>query len=201
MIKKESDSPSTRPTNWLIPLVAFQLEDFHPACGDSNDVDRFEKLMTLYLAIRKVDVRGIRNGSIPTQLSWIRSDFYRLVQNESNLPYMIFTMDDGPLTGEVRKSVPKVESQNTIRTLFGKLTVGKANGKLVVIAANRNNKIMWSRLLRGTNPARYLKNANLSQVEVQNTSLATVVSFYADGERLTLYTKPSGEFLFYYHSW
>ncbi len=188
-------------TNFLIAPLVFQLKDFHPNCKKKNDEGHYNKLITLYFKIRQKDFSLLKDKTVSEQLLFIREDFYSQLQDEKLLPYMRYTMDDGPLYGEIPKSVPKSDSSGFIVTNFGKLTIIESDNQVFLVAIDQENKIMWSRVMKGTNPDRFLKNLRYDKEAYEKTSLATIIHLQSEGERLTLYLKPDGKFMYYYHSW
>lgn len=188
-------------TRFLIPFTVRYLKDFHPDCNNAIDMKRFNKLVALYFKVRLKDISPIENKSIEEKLNFIRQDFYNLVQDERLLPRMKYTMDDGPLYGEIPKSMPKSKTSESIITDFGKLSIIESNNQIFLVAADKENKTIWSRIVKGTSPDRYLRNLKFDKEPVEKTSLATIIHFYSEGERLNLYLKLDGKFMYYYHSW
>lgn len=198
---KISQSQNENNTSFLVPLIVFQLKDFHPDCNKSIATERFNKLVSLYFKIRQKDVSILENKTIAEQLNFIREDYYSQLQDERLLSRMRYTMDDGPLYGEIPKSVPKSKPLESIATDFGKLSIIKSNNRIFLIARDKENKRIWSRIIKGTNPDRYLRNLKFDKDSIEKTSLATIINFYSEGERLNLYLKPNGKFMYYFHSW
>ncbi len=198
---KTDYSQAESSTSFLIPPIVFQLKDFHPNCGKSIDKKRFNGLVSLYFKVRQKDVSILENKTIAERLNFIREDYYSQLQDERLLSHMRYTMDDGPLYGEIPKSVPKSKPLEAIATDFGKLSIIKSNDRIFVIAKNKANKRIWSRIMKGANTDRYLENLKFDKNSVEKTSLATIVHFYSEGERLNLYLKPNGNFMYYFHYW
>lgn len=188
-------------TRFLIPILVRYLKDFHPACNKSIDETRFNNLVAIYFKVRLKDISTIQNKSPEEKLNYIRSDFYTLVQDKDALPRMVFTFDDGPLYGEIPKEIPKIKPSESISTDFGNLSILESNKHIFLVAADNKGKIIWSRIMKGANLDRYLQNLKFDKTPIHKTSLATIVNFYSEGERLSLYLKPNGEFMYYYHSW
>lgn len=187
-------------TRFYIPILVHFLKDFHPSCNKSIDTQRFNKFVSLYLKVTLGDISLIENKSIEEKLNFIRKDFYRLVQIEKLLPLMKFTFDDGPLYGEIPKTTPKPDGGKSVTTSFGKVIIVESKDKAFLIATDKKDKIIWSRIMTGVYPDSYLRNLKFVQNGVQETSLATIIHLTA-GERLTLYLKSDGNFMYYYHSW
>ena len=114
---------------------------------------------------------------------------------------MRYTTDDGPLFGEIPKRVPKSKPSETITVDFGRISIIKSNDQIFLVATNEQGKKIWARILKGANPDRYLTNLKYDSENTEKTSLATVYYFYSEGERLSLFLKPNGEFMYYFHSW
>ncbi len=188
-------------TNFLVPFLVFQLKDFHSNCTKTIDKERYDRLLSLYFKIRQKDISQLKNKSIDEQLLFIREDFYSQLNDEKLLPFMRYTMDDGPLYGEIPKSIPKSTLLETIITDFGKLAITKSNNQIFLIATDKNNKLIWSRIMKGTNSDRFLRDIKFDKEPIEKTSLATIIHFYSEGERLNLYLKPNGDFMYYFHSW
>lgn len=188
-------------TRFYIPILVHFLKDFHPDCNKSIDLERFNKLVSLYFKVTLENTSLIENKTIGEKLNFIRDDFYRLVKIEKLLPLMKFTFDDGPFYGEIPKSIPKKKPLETVFTDFGKLSIIESNQKTFLIATDKEDKTIWSRIMTGTDPDRYLKSIRFDKEPIEKTSLATIIHFYSEGERLNLYLKPDGKFMYYYHSW
>lgn len=188
-------------TRFFIPILVRYLKDFHPACNKTINEFRFNNLVTLYFKVRLKDISVIQNKSVEEKLNFIRNDFYVLVQDVKLLPQMKFGFDDGPLYGETVRITPKEKPLESVPTDFGKLSILQSNKQILLVATDKRNKIIWLRVMKGANPDRYLQNLKFDKVPIQKTSLATIFNFYSEGERLTLYLKPNGEFMYYDHSW
>lgn len=188
-------------TRFYIPLTVHFLKDFHPNCNKSVDTERFNKLVSLYFKIRQKDVSVVKNKAIGEKLDFIREDFYNLVQDERFLFRMRYRMDDGPLYGEIPKAVPKTKPLETVAADFGKLTILESNNRIFLVATDKKNQTIWSRIMKGTNPERHLRNLNFDKTPIEKTSLATIIHLYSEGEKLNLYLKPDGKFMCYFHSW
>lgn len=188
-------------TRFFIPLLVRYLKDFHPDCNKQTDRKRFENLVKIYFKVTLRDVSTIADKSDKEKLNFIVQDFYKLVQDDKLLPRMKYTWDDGPLYGEIPAEKPKTNLLESIETDFGKILILNANNQIFLTATNFENKTIWSRLMKGTNPDRDLKDLRFDKTPTEKTSLATIVYFYSEGERLKLYLKPDGKFMYYYHSW
>lgn len=187
-------------TRFYIPILVYLLKDFHPACNKSIDIEKFNKLVALYSKVTLLDSSFIENKSIEGKLNFIRGDFYRLVKIKDLLPLMRFTFDDGPLYGEIPKAVPSAKPLDSVVTDFGKLSIVESDEKTFLVAIDKRNKTIWARIMKGVDSDHYLGNLRFDKNSVEKTSLAYIIHLYA-GERLTLYLKLDGKFMYYYFSW
>lgn len=187
-------------TNFLIPMIVLQLKGFHPNCNKLPDTTQYNKLIQLYFNIRQQDKSAISCKTLAQQLEFIRQDYYDQVLNDTLLPFMNFTMDDGPILGQLSKYIPKLDNGKFIETDFGKLTIINTNENHFLIATNKNQEVLWKRIMTGTSD-RILKDLHFGKNPVFKTSRAYIISMGSEGERLTLYLKLDGNFMYYYHSW
>ena len=187
-------------TNFLIPLIVLQLKDYYPTCLKRSDTTKYRKLTELYSKIRQQDFSKLRIQPISNQLEFIRQDFYEQVQNDSLLPYMGFTLDDGPFFGEPAKYIPDNKKGQLYKTDFGKLFITKSSGKVFITVLNKQGKHLWTRIMTG-HSSRLLTGISFSEKDILKTSLGYQLRMYSEGEALTLYLKSNGEFRYYYHSW
>lgn len=189
-----------RRTNFLIPPIVMQLRPYHPNCSTTADTSTFRKLTQLYFKIRQLDLTVINDQPISDQLNYIRDDFYTQVQNDSLLPFMSYTLDDGPFFGQLLKPVPDYKKGRAYQVSFGTLYLTKKAGKVLLTAVNKQGKHLWTRVMTG-NSNRLLTDIQLSRENIRTTSLGYTIRMIADGEGLTLYLKSNGDFLYYFHSW
>lgn len=187
-------------TSFLIPWIVFQLKDFHPRCNYKSDLERLKKLLNLYFRIRDQNFGSIQGKSIAEQLDFVRDDFYSQVLDDSLLVHMTYSMDDGPLKGEIPKRVPNFSNGKHIRTDFGRLTIFKNAGRIYLTAADHKKRVIWARIMTGVAPKRYFTDLEFNETAIEKTSLATRVHLHTS-ERLTLYLKNDGRFMYYFHSW
>lgn len=187
-------------TNFLIPMILLQLKAFHPDCDKLPDTTQFRKLIQLYFQIRQQNKSVISGKSITQQLEYIRQDYYDQVLNDTLLPFMNFTLDDGPFFGQLSKHIPKLENGKFIETDFGKLTIVKSNEMFFLVATDKSQDVLWTRIMTVTS-GRILNDLYFDKNPVEKTSRAYIIGMGAEGERLTLYLKLDGNFLYYYHSW
>ncbi len=194
------NTESQNRTNFLIPFIVWQLKEFHPNCNKSPNRTKFDKFVKLYFKIRMQNNSNVRDQNIEEQLALIRDDFYTQLNDDKLLPYMRYTMDDGPLYGEIPKVIPKSKSPQSVETNFGKIILIKTSNRVFLLAKDTQNKIIWSRIMTGANPTRYLRNLNFVPNSVEVTSLSTIIHLQTS-ERLKLYLRPDGKFIYYAHSW
>jgi len=194
--KKEKD----RKTNFLIPFIVMQLKDYYPTCSTNIDTSTFRKLKQLYFKIRQSDISIINDKSISNQLEFIRQDFYSQVQNDSLLPFMSYTLDDGPFYGQLSKYIPNYKKGIAYTTDFGKFFITKYSNKVFVTVINKQGKHLWTRIMTG-NLNRQLTEINLSKENIKTTSLGYTIVMFSEGEALKLYLKSNGDFRYYFHSW
>jgi len=196
----QDEKEKARKTNFLIPLVVMQLKEYYPTCSTNIDTSTFRKLKQLYFKIRQSDASIINDKPVSKQLEYIRQDFYNQVQNDSLLPFMNFTLDDGPFYGQHSKYIPNYKKGAAYRTDFGTLFITKYSSKIFVTVINKKGKHLWTRIMTG-NSNRQLTEINLSKENIKTTSLGYTISMSSEGEALTLYLKINGDFRYYYHSW
>ena len=187
-------------TNFLIPFVVMQLKDYYPTCSTNIDTSTFRKLKQLYFKIRQSDISIINDKPISKQLEYIRQDFYNQVQNDSLLPFMNYTLDDGPFYGQLSKYIPNYKKGKAYTTEFGTLFITKYSSKIFVTVINKQGKHLWTRIMTG-NSNRQLTEINLSKENILTTSLGYTIRMFSEGEALTLYLKSNGDFRYYFHSW
>ncbi|MBS1796197.1 MAG: hypothetical protein JSS81_20255 [Acidobacteria bacterium] len=184
---------------FLIPAAVRLLQKMHPACGKPLDPENFDRVVRFYFKLRDADAIVLAGKTPAQKIEWIRDDFYRLVRNDKILPALIYTTDDGPLAGETPRAVPPAKLIKQIPADFGRLEIAAFDEKILLSAFDRQNRPLWQRVMKGATPERYLRSLEFKTLEKR--SLGFVGNFFAGGERLTLYLKPDGRFLFYYHSW
>ena len=187
-------------TNFLIPLIVHQLKNFYPLCPILSDTTYYFKLIQLYFNIRQQNISVINGMRVAQQLEFIRQDYYDQVLNDSLLPYMEFTLDDGPIYGRLSDSLLNFNSGKIFEIDFGKLFIVDSNERIFLGAADRQMNVKWTRIMTSAF-GEYLKDLEFSLDPVYKTSRAYIVSMYSQQERLTLYINLEGEFMYYFHSW
>lgn len=196
----KDEKEKKRRTNFLIPFIVLQIKDYHPSCSNNSDTATFRKLKELYFKIRQQDVSAINIKPLSTQLEIIRQDFYTQVQNDSLLPFMGYTLDDGPFYGQLSKYIPDCTKSKSYKTDFGTLYITKHSEKLFLTVVNNERKHLWTRIMTG-NSDRYLSEISFSEKDILKTSLGYQLRMFSEGESLNLYLKCNGDFRYYFHSW
>lgn len=196
----KDEKEKIRKTNFLIPFIVLQLKDYHPSCSNNLDTATFRKLKELYFKIRQQDISAINIKPISTQLEIIRQDFYSQVQNDSLLPFMGYTLDDGPFYGQLSKYIPDYKKGKSYKTDFGTLYITKHSEKIFLTVVNNEGKHLWTRVTTG-NADRYLNEISFSERDILKTSLGYQLRMFSEGEALNLYLKSNGDFRYYFHSW
>ena len=190
----------SRKTNFLIPFIILQLKDYHPNCLRQNDTATYRKLTQLYSKIRQQDFSKLTGQPISAHLELIRHDFYKQVQNDSILPYMGYTLDDGPFYGQLSKYIPNYKKGKSHKTEFGTLFITKYTSKVFITVVNNQDKHIWTRIMTG-NSNRPLTEISFTENDTIKTSLGFQLRMFSEGEALKLYLKGNGEFRYYFHSW
>lgn len=191
---------ASRESRFFIPFIVKQLADYEPACGKLGVDRRFGLLVKLYSVIRK-DSRVTAERPARETLQMMRKDFYKQIDDDRLFSDLIYTMDDGPMMGKI-VSVSSIKPLNSreFATPFGKIRFANIRGGVAVLAIDKYGKSLWSRTLEGV-PKRALREADLKTLTVEETTFVVVARLVVDGERLTLYTRPNGRFMYYRHSW
>jgi len=190
----------SRKTNFLIPFIVIQLKDYFPSCPRQNDTSTYRKLIQLYSKIRQQDFLNLKDQSLSAQLEYIREDFYNQVLNDSLLPYMGYSLDDGPFYGQVSNDFSNYKQGKSYKTDFGTLYITKLSGKVFITVTNNQGKHLWTRMMT-VYSNRPLTEIGFSEKNISKSSLGYKLQMGSEGEALTLFLKPSGEFRYYYHSW
>jgi len=187
-------------TNFIIPMIVYQLKEYHPNCNKTMDTSYFNKISEIYLKIREVDSTDFLKKSIAEKIDFLRADFYSQVENIDYLPKMTTTFDDGPFYGVDYKESSELKPSKTQKTEFGTLVVSMADDKTILTSKHKNGNIIWQKEMTGLSD-RNLTELNFTENPMEYNSVATVAHMHADGERLTLYLKSDGRFMYYFHSW
>jgi hypothetical protein len=187
-------------TNFLIPLIIVQLQQYHPNCNTINDTATYAKLIKLYRKIRQLDFHILDGKQVVEQLDILRTDFYAQVNDDSLLPYMKYTLDDGPFTGQLSKYIPDYSKGEKHNTAFGSFIITKHAGKIFMTVINKESKHLWSRVLT-RNQNQLLSELVFHPDQIEHTSLGYTLTMTSLGEALTLYLRENGDFRYYFHSW
>ena len=187
-------------TNFIVPQIAYQLQNSSPQCPSKMDAVYFNRLLLLYCKIRKINYNSLKNNTLQANFDFIRDDFYRQVGDEKYLPHMGYTLDDGPFYGIDYEKTDSLETIATQQMDFGKLTISKMGNKIILTNWDKNNRRVWQKAIT-KEPNQYLKDLQFKANPISQSSIATVVSMYSEGERFTLYLKNDGKFMYYFHSW
>jgi hypothetical protein len=189
----------TKKTSFLIPFIVAQLRQYHPDCPVRSDTTEYNKLIQLYFKIRQKEVRAISNKPVRHQLAYIRKDFYLQVMNDSLLPYMSYTNDDGPFYGQQPKQFPKYAKGQRHNLAFGSLVINKHDEKVFLTALDKRGKHLWTRIIAGMG-GRFLNDLGFDPQIAAQTSLGYTIYMHSESESLRLYLKQNGGFRYYYHA-
>jgi hypothetical protein len=187
-------------TNFLIPMIVYQLKEYHPNCNAKIDTLYFNNISEMYLKIRDINLLEFQNKTIIDKIDFMRADFYSQVENIHYLPKMKMTFDDGPFYGvdfEGEQEIKPIKIQNTE---FGTISVSKVEGKSILTSKNKSGDIIWQKSITGLSD-RSLTELYFSENPMEYNSVATVAHMFSGGERLTLYLKNDGSFMYYFYSW
>lgn len=187
-------------TNFIVPMIVYQLKDYHPNCIKEIDTTYFNNITNLYLKIRKIESQNFAGNSIENKINAIRDDFYSQVEDVKYLPQMTMTFDDGPFYGVDDTSTTKLELVESQKTKFGILSVFKIDGKSVLKSQDKEGKMIWQKSITGLSN-RSLTELHFAENAMEYNSVATIANMYSEGERFTLYLKEDGRFMYYFHSW
>jgi hypothetical protein len=196
----KTDEEINRKTNFLIPLIISQLKQHHPSCKNKKDDEVFQKLKQLYLNIREENISILDGKSIEEQLIWFRQDFYSIALNDTILPHMIFTFDDGPFYGETIAYNPNFKNGKKYKFEFGTFIITKLKEKIIFSVFNLKKKHLWSRIITGLGN-RPLKDMSFSPKDYFKSSLGIGFQMYSEGESFRILLNNNGQLKFYFHSW
>ena len=189
-----------RKTNFLIPFIMMQLKDYYPSCSGSTDTVTFRKLKQLYFKIRKQEVSSIDNQPTSKQLEIIRDDYYAQVQNDSLLPFMAYSLDDGPFYGQHPGNIPDYKKGASFKMDFGTLYITKESGSTFLTVFDNQGGHLWTRMMTGYED-RPLGEIKFYEKDIWKTSLGYQLRMFSEGEALNLYLKNDGDFRYYFRSW
>jgi len=186
--------------NFLIPLIISQLKEYHPLCNKKYNDKTFTQLKKLYFLIREENPSILNHKTLEEQLLWFRNDFYRLALNDSTLPHMIFTFDNGPFYGEEIKFDESFYDGNKYEFEFGTFIITTLRQQVIFSVFDKEKKHLWSRLILGQND-KPLTNMIFSPKYYFKSSLGIGFQMYADGESFRILLNNNGQLKFYFHSW
>jgi hypothetical protein len=187
-------------TNFIIPMIVYQLKEYHPNCNPEIDTVYFNNITEIYIRIRDIDSTKLVNKSIAEKIDFIRTDFYSQVENVDYLPKMTATFDDGPFYGIEFNEQSELKPIKIQETKFGTLSVAKIDDKTILTSKNKNGELIWQKSITGLSD-RNLTELNFIENPMEYNSVATIAHMYSEGERFTLYLKNDGSFMYYFHSW
>jgi hypothetical protein len=198
LTRKEQMKDSSMNVNFIVPMIVYQLQEFHPNCVQPIDSNYLYKIIDVYCTIRQFDQDTFTQKPLITQIDLVRNDFLKLIKEDQNLIKMNFTIDDGPFYGIDTENEGAIVK--TVETSFGKLLISSYEGKSVLTTKDKNGGVIWRKIMTGLMDITF-DEINISDNYLNETSLATMVYLFAAGEQLTLYIKNDGRFMYYYHSW
>lgn len=196
---KEGRKNPSKKTNYIIPIIIFQLKELHPNVTKKIDVNFFNQLTELYLKIREIDEAEIANKSVAEKIDFMRDDFYWQVENDQYLAYMLMTYDDGPFQGIDFKEEITSNPLDFQETNFGSLSTFQLGDKTILVAKDKSQKVIWQKSVTGFVDEK-LSYLCFTSDAIQYTSAATIVKLHSESEKIVLYLKNDGRFLFYYNS-
>ena len=197
---EEDRNGSSIKTNFIIPVIIYQLKNYHPNCNSEIDTAYFDQISNLYFKIRDIDATNLSDKSVAEKIDYMRTDFYSQVENVDYLPKMTMTFDDGPFYGIDLKQESELKPIKSQETDFGFLTVSKIDDKTVLTSKKKNGNIIWQKSITGLS-GRNLSELHFTENPMEYNSVATVAHMYSEEERFTLYMKKDGSFMYYFHSW
>lgn len=184
-------------TNFLIPLLIVQMAQYHPDCNTQNDTATWGKMLALYKKIRQNDFPGLNSKTRSEQLELLRTDFYSQVNNDSLLPYMIFTIDQGPFFGQLSKYVVNYSKGVKQKTDFGYLVFTSYARKFFLTVLDKEERHIETKVL-----AQYVVNklppVIFTPNDIKHTSLGYTITVSSLGNPFTMYLKENGELRYYY---
>ena len=145
-------------TSFIIPMIVYQLKEYHPNCNAEVDTVYFNKISKIYLKIREIDSTKLLNKSIEQKIDFIRADFYLQVEKVDYLPKMTMTFDDGPFYGVEFEQKSELKPIKTQETDFGTLSVSKIEDKTILTSKNKNGELIWQKSITG------LSDRNLTEL-------------------------------------
>lgn len=189
------------PTLFVAPAIVKGLYAYHSACSKRSDFVRFKELIELYAEIFGRDPKDFAADTPDAQIDLAERHLDRLANDDQALPKLIYTMDDGPLYGTVAERFPKSPKLTDVPAKFGPLKISEYDSKIYVGAFTKTGKVLWVRTLVGAEPGRGLRSFDANTVSLKDFEAVSILTLFANGERLRLFVRPDGKFAFYVHSW
>ena len=187
-------------TNFIIPTIVYQLKEYHPDCKTEIDSAYLNQITKIYFKIRDMDITEFSNKSVIEKIDFVRTDFYKQVENLEYLPKMTMTFDDGPFYGVEFEEKINLIPIKTQKTEFGLLSISKVDDQTILTSKDKKGKVIWQKSITGLLD-RKLSELHFTENPMEYNSVATVAHMYSEGERFTLYLKKDGSFMYYFHSW
>ncbi|MDM7921348.1 MAG: hypothetical protein QUS14_03530 [Pyrinomonadaceae bacterium] len=202
-IRELRESTKKRPENptlFFAPAIVKGLYAYHSACSKRSDFVRFKELIDLYAAIFGREPKDFAADTADAQIDLLARHLDRLVNDDRALPKLIYTMDDGPLYGTVVNRFPKASKMTDVPAKFGSLKIAEYDSKIYVGAFDKGGKELWVRVLKRAHSEQDLRSYASEKLGLEEFGAVSILTMIADGERLRLFVRPDGRFVFYLHS-
>lgn len=192
----------SRNPKFLIPVIVGQLPNYHSKCNSIGDTATLDRLTELYALLSNISPETLLKEDKDLQVDLICDHFYQLNEQDSLIADMLFTTDDGPFLGEnLLLDLPITEPTHTINLKSGTLLIYEKNDQVIIEHLRPDNEINWRKILTTYEDQQYLSDLYVPERPLSVSSLATKVDIYLDSEKLSLYIRNNGEFMFYFYSW
>ncbi|MGH1436460.1 MAG: hypothetical protein ACRBG0_18600 [Lewinella sp.] len=196
-----TDSYDVTNPNFLIPVIIAQLPSYHSNCNANIDTSTLDNLTRLYGLLSKTPFSKLLNADKDTQIDNVRNSFYHLVEKDSLVSEMLFTMDDGPFTGEnISDSVILTGPIRTVQLPLGTLSIYEQLNKVILEYKGTSNRVTWRKAIT-YNDNEYLSDLFIPDEIITTSSLAIEVNIYLNKEKVSLFIRKTGGFMFYFYSW
>lgn len=190
--------PKADDAGWLVPVILKQLSRYTPACGETEVDRRFTLLLKLYGLVQILPRLDEETVSLYDKLKLIDQDFQAQLKDDKGFDRFIYRLNDPPLTGKpITGPRAKPLASRDEDVVFGKLRFSNTKTGVVVTAFGKRGNVLWSRSLQGANPRQALKEAQLDTLAVEQTDFVVAAHVDVDGEKLSLYVRPNGRFMYY----
>lgn len=186
-------------TNIIIPFIVYQLESLHPACNPAIDSSYLDKLFAIFCRVRWLDFNNYSIFSPEEKIDFMREDYYKQAEDDRILPYMLFTIDNGPFQGIDFLEKSKLDSIQEFATTFGKILTAVFDSYSIIAAYSTEDELLWMKKMTGQDNTK-IENLTYRGVE-HNNSLCQILLFYSGEKKLTLFLKYDGRFMFYLYEW